>query len=141
MSTIPTEYYGLNRWFTLAQGDEALLVRILADTAGLKGWLPRPLHDQLNGADLKVVLASEGCAGFETAAVYLLSQMPLFKGPETEQEWQYWLIQWAIIYKQKTPAEQIDLLPERFQRAQAELVLQQLNQNKAHLEIPITALD
>lgn len=140
MPSIPTHYYALNRWFALAQGDEPLLIRILADTAGLKGWLSRPLHEQLSHSDLATVLSANAGDSFEIAATYLLSQMPQFQGPESESEWQQWLTQWALIHKQKTPVEQIDLLPQRFDRVMAEQVLQQLNQAKTATAIPATSL-
>ncbi|MDX1320914.1 MAG: hypothetical protein R3207_12105, partial [Oceanospirillum sp.] len=64
-------FYALSTWFELAQGDEALLVRILSDTAGLKGWLSRPQHDQLSKALLADVEEAGVMASFDRAAVYL----------------------------------------------------------------------
>ncbi len=130
MTQIPSDLYAINHWFTLAQGDEPLLVRVLADTAGLKGWLSREWHDKLTGASLEEILATDAIQGFELAAAHLLSQMPQFTGPTTEQEWHHWLSAWQNIHKQKSAAEQLDLLPERFDQKAAELAMEKLLQTK-----------
>ena len=131
-------YYPLTTWFDLASGDEALLVRILADTAGLKGWLSRPLHDRLNQGLLRDVAAEDALLGFDRAAVYLLSQMPQFHGPEDMAHWSQWLSQWQVIHKDKTPAEQLDALPERFDHSQAEAAMKALLERQKEQIIPLT---
>ncbi|OOV88842.1 hypothetical protein [Oceanospirillum linum] len=144
MSTVKTTYpqiedfYGLSTWFELAQGDEALLVRILADTAGLKGWLSRPQHDQLSSALLVDVEHAGELQSFDRAAVYLLSQMPRFIGPIDEASWLQWLKQWQVIHKDKTPAEQLDALPDRFDLHHAEPIMAQLLANQKEKIIPLT---
>ncbi|WP_140054589.1 hypothetical protein [Oceanospirillum sanctuarii] len=135
------KHYALFTWFNLAQGDEALLVRILSDTAGLKGWLSRPLHDQLSKALLADVAEAGVLDSFDRAAVYLLSQMPQFNGPENEADWQQWLAQWQMIHKDKTPAEQLDALPERFDHPQAEAAMKALLDNQKEKVIPLTLKD
>ncbi|MFG1489677.1 hypothetical protein ABMA58_10555 [Oceanospirillum sp. HFRX-1_2] len=140
-SSYITNHYALSTWFNLAQGDEALLVRILSDTAGLKGWLSRPLHDQLSKALLADVAEADVLDSFDRAAVYLLSQMPQFNGPENETDWQQWLTQWQIIHKDKTPAEQLDALPERFNHPQAEKVMKILLASQKSKVIPLTHKD
>jgi len=137
----PSSYYGLHTWFSLAQGDEALLVRILADTAGLKGWLSRPLHDQLSQGLLKDAAEAGVLESFDRAAIYLLSQMPQFTGPAEESHWLQWLSQWQTVYKDKTPAEQLDLLPERFDQTQAEKALQVLLKTQQQTAISVTLKD
>ncbi|WP_028304172.1 hypothetical protein [Oceanospirillum maris] len=137
----PSSYYGLRTWFSLAQGDEALLVRILADTAGLKGWLSRPLHDQLSQGLLEDVAEAGVLESFDRAAVYLLSQMPQFTGPAEESHWLQWLSQWQTVYKDKTPVEQLDRLPERFDHAQAEKALQVLLKTQQQTAISVTLKD
>lgn len=135
------KHYALSAWFSLAQGDEALLVRILSDTAGLKGWLSRPLHDQLSKALLADVAEAGVLDSFDRAAVYLLSQMPQFNGPENEADWQQWLAQWQVIHKDKTPAEQLDALPERFDHPQAEAAMKTLLDSQKEKVIPLTLKD
>lgn len=138
MTQIPSHLYAIKQWFALAQGDEPLLIRILADTAGLKGWLARDAHDVLSVSDLETVLNSDWTNGFELAATHLLSQMPHYTGPEDEQSWQQWLMNWQQIHKQKSAAEQLDLLPQRFEHAQAEQAMEQLLNNKTdNGEIPL----
>lgn len=134
-------FYALSTWFELAQGDEALLVRILSDTAGLKGWLSRPQHDQLSKALLADVEEAGVMTSFDRAAVYLLGQMPQFNGPESEADWQQWLGQWQVIHKDKTPAEQLDALPERFDHAQAETAMKRLLASQKETVIPLTVKD
>lgn len=133
-----TTYYPLTTWFDLATGDEMLLVRILADTAGLQGWLSRPLHDRLSQALLSDVADADALSAFDRAAVYLLSQMPQFNGPQTEAHWQQWLAQWQVIHKDKTPAEQLDALPERFDHAQAETAMTVFLEKRKEKVIPLT---
>ena len=141
MSHDPSSYYGLQTWFSLAQGDEVLLVRILADTAGLKGWLSRSLHDQLSHGLLKDVAEAGVLERFDRAAVYLLSQMPQFTGPAEAFHWQQWLGQWQVIHKDKTAAEQLDFLPKHFDHAQAEIALQALLKTQQQTAIPVTLKD
>lgn len=137
-SPYTAHHYALSTWFNRAQGDEVLLVRILADTAGLKGWLSRPLHDQLSKAVLADVAKADALESFDRAAVYLLSQMPQFNGPENEADWQQWLAQWQAIHKDKTPAEQLDALPERFNHPQAETAMKRLLASQKEAVIPLT---
>lgn len=138
MTQIPSHLYAIKQWFALAQGDEPLLIRILADTAGLKGWLARDAHDVLSVSDLETVLNSDWTNGFELAATHLLSQMPQFNGPTDDQSWQQWLTNWQQIHKQKSAAEQLDLLPQRFDHSQAEQVMEQLLSHKTDSgEIPV----
>ncbi len=139
MTQIPSDLYAINHWFTQAQGDEPLLVRVLADTAGLKGWLSRKWHDKFTRSSLEEVLATDAIQSFELAATHLLSQMPQFTGPTTEQEWLQWLNAWQNIHKQKTATEQLNLLPERFDQQAAELAIEKLRQKKQNNhEISIT---
>lgn len=142
-TTIPQlkDHYALSTWFDLATGDEALLVRILADTAGLKGWLSRPLHEQLNQARLADVEEAGALESFDRAAVYLLSQMPQFNGPASEADWELWLCQWQVIHKDKTPAEQLSLLPERFNLPQAEAAFKALLHKQQQSGIPVILKD
>lgn len=140
-SPYTAKHYALSTWFNLAQGDEALLVRILSDTAGLKGWLSRPMHDQLSKALLADVAEAGVLDSFDRAAVYLLSQMPQFNGPENEADWQQWLAQWQVIHKDKTPAEQLDALPERFDHLQAEAAMKTLLASQKEKVIPLTLKD
>lgn len=134
-------HYALATWFSLAQGDETLLVRVLSDTAGLKGWLSRPLHDQLSNALLADVAQAGVLESFDRAAVYLLSQMPQYSGPENDADWQQWLEQWQVIHKDKTPAEQLDALPERFNNREAETAMRNLLPRQHETTIPLTIKD
>ena len=137
MTQIPDDLYALTEWFQRADGDEALLIRVLANTAGLKGWLARDIHDRLCEGTLSDALSSGEIQAFELAATWLLSQMPSFPGPETPEQWQQWLTSWQKIHKQAGPEQQISLLPERFNRADAEIVLQQLRNQQQQSDISV----
>lgn len=137
MNQIPANLYALTEWFKRAEGDEALLVTVLANTAGLKGWLLREHHDVLCQGMLSDVLKSDQAKAFDLAATWLLSQMPAYAGPETTEEWERWLENWCEIHKQSGPEEQLERLPGHFNLTQAETVMSELLAKKTQDSISV----